>query len=44
MLDDTSTVSNIGHGVILRSRELTACPEHSLVTKIFAANIRRLVK
>ena len=32
------------HEVILRSREVTDCPEHALVTNLFVANIRRLPK
>ena len=30
------------HDVILRSRKVTDCPEHALLTNIFVANIRRL--
>ena len=41
-LQDTLTVTNICHEVILRSREFTDCPEHALVTNLFVANIRRL--
>ena len=42
MLTDTLTVTNICHEVILRSREVTYCPEHALVTNLFVAKIRRL--
>ena len=42
-LKDTLPVTNICHEVILRSREVTDCTEHALVTNIFVANIRRLL-
>ena len=41
-LKDTLTVTNLCHEVIHRSREVTDCPEHALVTNLFVANNRRL--
>ena len=37
-LKDTLTVTNIGHEIILRSREVTDCPEHALVTNLFVGD------
>ena len=38
----TLTVTKICYEVILRSLEVTDCPEHALVKNLFVANIRRL--